>query len=86
VGGSGEFAPELPHGNHRTEPIAPGRRSGALDHERCGTRAESARRTEQPWNDSSTSPEGEVLLIESVKLWWVTVRPRAIRTAESCHS
>jgi hypothetical protein len=45
-----------------------------------------ARRIEEPRNDSSTSPEGEVLLIESVKLWWVTVRPREIRTAESYHS
>jgi hypothetical protein len=77
--------------NHRTGTTARERSSRAVAGARSIEHAarqglRMARRIEEPRNDSSTSPEGEVLLIESVKLWWVTVRPREIRTAESYHS
>ncbi|AMY25581.1 hypothetical protein A3Q41_04305 [Rhodococcoides fascians] len=67
VGGSGEFTPEPPPGNHhpgttareRSPRVVAGARS--IEHAaRQGLR--KARRIEEPWNDSSTSPEGEVLL------------------------
>ncbi|WP_205914508.1 hypothetical protein, partial [Rhodococcoides fascians] len=46
----------------RTGTIVPRRRWGALDRARRATGLRKACRIEESWNDSSTSPEGEVLL------------------------